>query len=108
MSRLYCYRHCSRKHAWLQSFWPLGCPLVRVWCRGGRTPRWTRRSMPPEGAVRAVMAGGHTDVVSAAPLLTMLRALRLAGDDAGRERPEVEAANQAPADDSGLTRRRDE
>jgi pyruvate,orthophosphate dikinase len=33
-----------------------------------------------EGAVRAAMASGHTDVVSASPLLAMLAALRLSED----------------------------
>lgn len=33
-----------------------------------------------DGAVRAAMAGGHTDVVCASPLLAMLAAMRLRGD----------------------------
>ncbi|MGH3531880.1 MAG: pyruvate, phosphate dikinase, partial [Mycobacterium sp.] len=44
---------------------------------GGGYPRLESHS---DDAVRAAMANGHTDMVSASPLLTMLTALRLTGE----------------------------
>jgi pyruvate,orthophosphate dikinase len=49
--------------------------------RAHATGRYPRLDDHSEAAVRSIMARGHTDVVSSSPLITMLTALRLAGDD---------------------------
>jgi pyruvate, orthophosphate dikinase len=45
--------------------------------RGHASGDYPRLESDSEGAVRAAMASGHTDVVSASPLLAMLAAMRL-------------------------------
>jgi pyruvate,orthophosphate dikinase len=48
--------------------------------RGHASGDYPRLESHSEGAVRAAIASGHTDVVSATPLLAMLAALRLSED----------------------------
>jgi pyruvate, orthophosphate dikinase len=48
--------------------------------RGHASGDFPRLESHADGAVRAAMASGHTDVVSASPLLAMLAALRLSED----------------------------
>jgi pyruvate, orthophosphate dikinase len=48
---------------------------LRAYARGDY-PRLDRHT---EAEVRSAMASGHSDVVSASPLLTMLAAIRLSG-----------------------------
>jgi len=55
--------------------------------RAHASGRYPRLDDDSDAAVRAAMVTGHTDVVSAAPLITMLTALRLAGQE-GAAAPE--------------------
>jgi pyruvate, orthophosphate dikinase len=52
--------------------------------RGHTSGGYPRLESHSEAAVRAAMANGHTDVVSASPLLAMLAALRLADEKRAR------------------------
>lgn len=52
--------------------------------RGHTAGGYPRLDSHSEAAVRAAMASGHTDVVSARPLLAMLAAIRLTAEDGAR------------------------